>query len=166
MAEVIKFYKQELPATKFVGKWYEESDKIDDTFGHLWGKWFEEGYFDLIESAACGFFEDSDAYCGLCEMTTEGMKYWIGMFLPLDAEVPEGFTSKEFPPKSLGVFYVYGTEPEVYFEECFKKLPENGYEWAKDDNGTQWMIERYACPRYTTPDEKGNIILDQCYFLN
>ena len=25
-----------------------------------------------------------------------------------------------------------------------------------------WYFERYNCPRYTSPDKKGNVILDYC----
>ena len=28
-----------------------------------------------------------------------------------------------------------------------------------------WFLERYNCPRYTVPDEKGNVILDYCAYL-
>ena len=36
--------------------------------------------------------------------------------------------------------------------------------WA-DEEGGVWSFENCTCPRYTTPDEKGNIILDYCYFV-
>ncbi len=32
-------------------------------------------------------------------------------------------------------------------------------------DGAFWFFERYQCPRFTTPDEKGNVILDMCYFV-
>jgi len=34
-----------------------------------------------------------------------------------------------------------------------------------EEDGSLWCIERYCCPRYTTPDEKGKIIMDCCYFV-
>ena len=34
-----------------------------------------------------------------------------------------------------------------------------------DDKGAFWFFERYQCPRFTTPDEFGNVILDTCYFI-
>ncbi|MEE1356150.1 MAG: hypothetical protein UHG68_01150 [Clostridia bacterium] len=33
------------------------------------------------------------------------------------------------------------------------------------DNGGVWSFENCTCPRYTTPDEQGNIIMDYCYFV-
>ena len=31
--------------------------------------------------------------------------------------------------------------------------------------GAEWSFENCLCPRYTTPDEQGNVILDYCYFV-
>jgi hypothetical protein len=45
----------------------------------------------------------------------------------------------------------------------FEKLLEEGYKISDGDAG--WCFERYACPRYTTPDKNGNIILDICFYL-
>ena len=35
----------------------------------------------------------------------------------------------------------------------------------KDQNGAIWSFENCLCPRYTTPDDNGNVILDYCYFV-
>ena len=35
-----------------------------------------------------------------------------------------------------------------------------GCEWNEVSNGERLMAERYVCPRFTEPDENGNIILD------
>ena len=35
----------------------------------------------------------------------------------------------------------------------------------KDENGAIWSFENCLCPRYTTPDDNGNVILDYCYFV-
>ena len=165
MAEIIKFYKQALPKGKFVGKAYSEKDKVNDNFSYLWGQWFENGLFAPLEARAKNFYEDWDAYWGMCGCSDAEMKYWIGMFLPENAEVPEGYDSMDIDACELGVFWIYGVEPDVYRVESQSKLAENGCEWKADKNGIRWMIERYGCPRYTTPDEKGNIILDHCYFI-
>jgi hypothetical protein len=39
---------------------------------------------------------------------------------------------------------------------CLEELKALGYKRKEDD----WCFERYNCPRFTTPDEKGNVILD------
>ncbi|MBU0991466.1 MAG: hypothetical protein KJ737_03135 [Proteobacteria bacterium] len=79
------------------------------------------------------------------------------------------FTDKilDFPESELGVCWIYGKERNVYLKEekCAEKLKEEGIEILSDDKGAIWIVERYGCPRFTTPDDKGNIILDICYFV-
>ena len=50
-------------------------------------------------------------------------------------------------------------------DKCWTKLNEDGYKVIADDEGACWFFERYGCPRFTTPDEKGNVILDICYYV-
>ena len=87
--------------------------------------------------------------------------------MPENTPVPEGYQYHDFPKLSLGVCWVYGKEPDVYMQEerCAKKLEEQGHKIAKDQEGAIWCFERYGCPRFTTPDEKGNIILDICVHI-
>lgn len=33
-------------------------------------------------------------------------------------------------------------------------------------DGAEWSFENCLCPRYTTPGEQGNVILDYCYFVH
>jgi hypothetical protein len=35
--------------------------------------------------------------------------------------------------------------------------------WNYSEKG--WFFERYNSPRFTVPDEKGNVILDICAYL-
>ena len=44
---------------------------------------------------------------------------------------------------------------------ALERLAKEGFEIKGE-----WCFERYCCPRFTTPDEKGNIILDICFYLN
>lgn len=39
---------------------------------------------------------------------------------------------------------------------CLEELKTHGFLRKEDD----WCFERYNCPRFTTPDENGNVILD------
>ena len=39
---------------------------------------------------------------------------------------------------------------------CLEALRAAGFARKGDD----WCFERYNCPRYTTPDGEGNVILD------
>ncbi len=63
MAEIIKSYREAVPAMRFIGKRYSD-------FGH-WGDWFANGWFDTIENAMGGvdsilaLWKDGGAYVGL-----------------------------------------------------------------------------------------------------
>ena len=46
MAEIIKVFKEEVPAMRFIGKKYQNYDG--------WGEWFANGWFDVkIGRASC-----------------------------------------------------------------------------------------------------------------
>ena len=167
MAEITKVYKQNVGAMRFIGKRYGENDRIDGSFGALWGDWFTNGWFGEIEKQIDGhireIYEDGDAYIGLMRETMKDtFEYWIGIFMPPETIVPDGYDFIDFPAGDLGVCWIYGKENEVYMMEgqCGELLEKEGY-----DVNTNFCFERYACPRFTTPDEHGNIILDICFFL-
>ena len=166
MAEIIKAYRENVPAMRFIGKKY-------DNFGH-WGEWFANGWFDEIEAAMGGadaiqkLWKDGGGYIGL-ERRKDGepFEYWLGMFTPADTEVPEGFQFLDFPAASLGICLIYGEEGATHGKagECAPKLAEEGIQVTPDENGAIWSFENCVCPRYTTPDDKGNVILDYCYYI-
>lgn len=84
------------------------------------------------------------------------------MFFPADAEVPEGFEYVNIEPLDYAVCYLYDKEDSRDFftmdthNMCLKELKTHDLVRKEDD----WCFERYHCPRFTTPDEKGNVILD------
>ena len=167
MADIIKTYQQSFPALRFIGKQYGDADRADGTFGTKWGEWFENGWFESIEKESheklSDVYEDGDAYIGLMRGGYgTPFEYWIGMFMPENTNVPEGYDYIDFPKSNLGVCWVYGNENEVYCREgqCIEKLGGEGF-----DVMTEWCFERYACPRFTTPDDKGKIVLDICFFV-
>ena len=174
-AEIIKTYKQEIPALRFIGKKYGSNDlgnRINGMFGKYWHDWLQNGWFGIIEKQinenTKTIYEDGDAYIGL-EKYKEGepFEYWIGMFMPENTPVPDGYEFHDFSKGLLGVCWVYGKQGEVFMQEenCIKKLEKEGYKFLADGNGFQWSFERYGASRFTTPDEKGNIILDMCFYI-
>lgn len=174
MAEVIKAYTQKVPAMRFIGKKYGDSDRVNGGFGEQWGQWFANGWFDVLEKAAGGsdgmkkIYEDGDAYLGMMRWKDgEPFQYWVGMFFPSGMEVPEGFESVDFDESVLGTCWLQGPDGTVYGQEdkCAAKLAEMGCEIISDSEGAFWFFERYGCPRFTTPDENGNIILDICHYI-
>ena len=163
MAEIIRAYREQMPAFRFISKRYGEEDRVNGSFAAKWGEWFSKGWFGELEKLSQGPAGDWDAYIGLCHMKEDGaFEYWIGMFLPPQTQVPEGYASQDFPAAELGVCWVQGTEGEIYQREaeCIKRLEAEGI-----SVGERWSMERYQCPRYTTPDEAGRVILDYCFFV-
>lgn len=170
MAKIIKTYRESLPALRFIGKRYGNEDRVDGNFGNLWHDWFHNGWFKILEEKfdLKSVSENGDAYIGLMRWKEgEPFEYWIGVFCPEAAEVPEGFAFVDFPESDLGVAWVYGQPHEVYCleHECAESFLKAGYKIIPDEKGAYWFFERYACPRFTTPDENGNIILDICYYI-
>jgi len=164
-AEIIKVYKQDVPALRFIGKKYGNNDRVDGMFGKYWGDWHQNGWFNVIEKQTNNplksIYEDGDAYIGLMRGKDGEFEYWIGILMPEGTPAPDGFQYLDFPKGSLGVCWLYGKEDEVYCQEekCEKELEKAGLSPA------DWCMERYCCPRFTTPDEKGNVILDICFYL-
>ena len=168
--EIIKAYRQSVGASRFIGKRYTNSDRgPSGLFDIKWMEWNEKGWFDLIQKQIKGSFkvsyEESKSPIGLmCQETGkfETFEYWIGYFTPENTDVPEGFEYVDFPKSELGVCWMYGNEDEVFCLEasCATRLTNEGFEIITD-----WLFERYAYPRFDVPDEKGNIILDICFFI-
>lgn len=169
MSKIKKIYTQSLPAMKLVGKCYHEDEKQNGTFAAKWAEWFAKDWFSplLLPEAAGEPFEDCNAYIGLCRCKEgEPFAYWIGVFMPLDAPVPDGYESVEFKACEIAVCWIYGKEPEIYSTCCLDALKQQGYEWTADRDGIRWCFERYVCPRFTQPDRDGNVILDMCFSIN
>lgn len=172
MYDIVRTYKQAIPAMRFIGIKYGDEDRINGGFGSKWGEWFETDRFNKLESLITddlsGVYEDFDSYIGLMRCKEgEKFEYWIGMFLPEGTIAPEGYEYIDFSASSLGVCWLYGSETELYCkeDECAKKLSEEGYEIVDDKIGALWFFERYGCTRFTNPDERGNVILDICFFV-
>jgi len=171
MAEVINTYKQRLPATRFIGKMYRNEDRVNGLFSARWGDWFQNGWFDEIEKTPgynAAFYEDTNAYIGMMRYKDgEPFQYWIGMFTPAGTTVPEGFVFFDLPASMLGVCWIHGSEPDVYGKDdlVMEAFREKNIVPVTDADGAFWFFERYGCPRFTTPDEDGYIILDHCYFI-
>ena len=101
---------------------------------------------------------------GAMRAEQEGFSYWIGMFFPPETEAPEGFESMDVPAGDLAVGYIKGPDDgELYsqHEAIAAIIAQRG--WTPDYS--QICFERYNCPRFTTPDEHGEVILDYGIYL-
>lgn len=168
MAEIIKAYQERMPAMRFIGKIYTNKDRVNGTYAAKWGEWHTQGWFQVLEELKKAPQGEWDSYIGMCRVKDgEEFQYWIGMFLPENAEVPAGFSYQDFPASELGICWVRGLEKEVYMkdEDCIKRLLADGIPVGPGLDGAWWCMERYQCPRFTTPNENGQIILDYCFFI-
>lgn len=171
MPEIIKTYTQTVPAMRFIGKKYGDEDRVNGGFGKLWSEWLSNGWFEVLQTT-CGsenVYEDGDATIGLMRWKEgEPFEYWIGVFCPRDSVVPEGHAHVDFPESEFSVTWLYGKEEELFGQEqkCAERLEKKGYRVIPDELGAYWFFERYVCPRFTTPDEHGNVVLDICHFID
>ena len=141
------------PATRLIGKKYEH--------GPNWGEWWANDWFSVLEKNK-RLPMNGDAYIGAVHIVNGMPEYFIGMFFPLDTNVPDGFDFVDIEPLDYAVCYLYDKEGSDAFyamethNMCLEELKSLGLKRKEDD----WCFERYNCPRFTTPDENGNVILD------
>ena len=135
-AKIVKTEKLLRPACRLTGLRYTEADRKNGSFSHKWAEWFSQGLFAPLEQAPRdpdGFLDGS--YVGAMRMA---------------------------PEETCALFWIYGSESsgELYGMSaealCQAELDRRG--WVRKDAG--WHFERYNCPRFTTPDAQGNVILD------
>lgn len=179
MPEIIKCYRQKTPAHRLIGMKYGDADRVNGSFGAKWSEWFQNDRFGRLErsvpegSANLGEeYGDCGAYLGFMRCSpNEPFEYWIGIFFTAGTPVPESFEYIDLPAGDLGTCWIYGKESEGLYgmhDACYKKMEENGFSVRNDfgnDKEEFFFFERYACPRFTTDDEKGNKILDYCFYI-
>ena len=151
--KILEVKRESFPAVRLIGKKYEH--------GPNWGEWWQKDWFSVLEQKE-RHTVNGDAYIGAVHIVDGMPEYWIGMFFPVDTEVPEGFDFVDMEALEYAVCYLYDKEGSGDFysmethEMCLEELKSLGLKRKEDD----WCFERYNCPRFTTPDEAGNVILD------
>lgn len=169
MASIVKAEKLSLPALRLIGRRYTDADRKNGVFSEKWEEWFGTGLFDPLEKLpqpkGDSFLDGS--YIGAMRMVNGAFEYWIGMFFPQDCAAPEGYEQADLPGGSCALLWIYGNEAsgELYGMDavrlCYAEMERQG--WMELEGG--WQFERYHCPRFTTPDGGGNVILDYGIFL-
>lgn len=166
---IIKVYKEKMPCVKLIGKRYTNKDRDESgTFAGYWQQCFKEGWPEILRQCESLPGVSDDLVGAMRVVGGDGdFEYWIGALFAPAAETPDGFESAEIPAGDLGVCWLYGNDKsgELYGMEASNMsmgaFAEQG--WTFSEQG--WFFERYNCPRFTTPDEKGNVILDICAYL-
>lgn len=166
--EIVNTYKEHLPAVKLIGKRYTNQDRDESgTFARYWQAWFQDDCPAAL-TACAGIAGLSEDFVGAMRIMGEDeFEYWIGGLFAPSATAPDGFEAVDIPAVEIGVCWLYGNDEsgELYGAEAsdlsMAALSEKG--WKFSEKG--WFFERYNCPRFTSPDEKGNVILDICAYL-
>lgn len=151
--KILKVERKSCLAARLIGKKYEGSPN--------WGEWWENDWFAVLETNESLSF-NGDAYIGAVHIVDGAPEFWIGMLFPAGTVVPHGFEYADIEPLEYAVCYLYGKQGggEFYGMDthnmCLEELKARGLKRKEDD----WCLEICNCPRFTTPDENGNVILD------
>jgi predicted transcriptional regulator YdeE len=176
-AEIIKTFIEHLPDVRFIGKRYIDKERINGGFVHYWNEWFKKGWFDKlqelpqIENVESGFIGLSG--CSN-DFYMDSFEYWIGMMLPSNTSVPEGYLYIDIPNGDVAVCWIYGNAEnrELYGKQtdhlCMAKLRETGLienahirsNFKGVDNEWFWTFERYSSRIIKTIDN-GNLVLNK-----
>jgi len=155
--EMKNVFTEKIPAFRLIGKKYY----MNDDWSQKWEEFFQNGWFDILEKS--GGNSEFD-YLGMKRIKNGELEYWIGMIFPENAEIPRAFEFVDVEELDYVVFWLYGKSGELTGMSCHEKCLEELKEIERKRKEDNWCIERYNCPRFTTPDEKGNVILD--YYIS
>ena len=162
--KIISTSRQPVPALRFIGKKYSDADRVDGLFSAKWDDWFENDWFSQLE--ALGPLDGWADYMGLMGHEDGEFKYWIGMFLPADTPVPDGFGHMDYPACNLGVCRLHGREDSIYGNEpmCCDRLQQEGDVML--DQEFICFERDLACddPAVKSLPE-GEMLLDICFFI-
>jgi hypothetical protein len=160
-----KVYKQQLPILRFIGKKYIKTSETENVL-RLLDNWQINGWFDDIEKQSITdykkYFKGGDAYINLVRNKEGSLSgHWMGMFVPKETEIPQGYEAIDFPKMNIGVCCVYGKRDDIvnYETECRNKLTEEGFALEN----AQWYFRRFNWHRFFEEDLYGKRLLDYCY---
>lgn len=164
MAKLIKLEAMELPKVYVVGK--EIKVKMEDVMGAgnpipaFWEKCIAEGIFELLGKQSMyaggdwvGFMTDWSEADGT-------FIYSCGMMLTEGVAPTAEYTVHEIAPSKVWVSWIQGKD---IADVCCNAHCLTGAalkEKGQDLDKIKWTMEVYNCPRFTTADENGEIVLD------
>ena len=164
MTEIVKAFRERVPAARLIGKRYSMAE--EGAASH-WGEWFENGWFLPLEMLGALKESEGAFYGFMVARGEEDREYWIGMLFPAGTQAPEGYESLDLPEGEAGVCYLraYEQDPTLYtmHAACVRALRQAGMDAPEGAGSAEQPVlcfERYNCPRFTTPDDEGRVILD------
>ncbi len=163
---IIKTYKQEIPALRFIGKKYTETEFSEKSVLNSLDDWCFKKMFDaILETSHEGLdFGGANSYIGLMKNADGKVsEYWIGMFMPQGTAVPQVYEMIDFPSSTLAVCGVYGKRDAIinYDSECRKKLTEEGIQLKNEG----WFFQRFNWRDFFKEDKFGKRVLEYCYYF-
>ena len=99
--KLLEIKKESCPATRLIGRKY--------TGAPNWGEWFQNDWFSALEVNP-RIPLNGDAYIGAVHIVNGMPERWIGMFFPVDTQVPEGFEFIDIEALDYAVCYLSDKE--------------------------------------------------------
>lgn len=167
MIHITNKYQETLPNVRLIGQRYSNADRDNNgSFGAHWATWFAAHRFAALEPLAADI-PDGNAYLGCMRSINGEFEYWIGMFCKPDSIVPSGYEFIDIPASTIGTCWLQGKEEtgELYGMEAYEAVMASIQEMGWNYDESKWMLERYQCPRFTSKDAEGYVVLDYCAFL-
>lgn len=170
MTKLIQFQLFDLPPCRIVGKelLIPRMDDQNNPVPAFWGRCFAEDVFAPLEKMTDALFPDAlydaaGAYLDwIGDLQPDGScRCIVGMVMKPGSTPPKGYAFKDLPACQLALGQVKGPESEIYAAAERLILPL--VKQAGKSVGS-YILEVYACPRFTTPDPVDHtVILD--YYL-
>ena len=165
MAKLVNFTVIDLPDLFAVGKVLQtnmaEVSKANP-IPAFWDACFTDGTFNQIEKSSETLYNPD--YIGLMynyNAATGDFCYMCGMLLTKEYLPSSDFRSYHLEPIKTAISWIRGADTIEICSKAhdlsMKAIHDEGYDWA---NAAGWVIELYNCPRFTSPDSEGHLILD------
>ncbi len=121
----------------------------DNPIPAFWTKCFSDGTIATLESEPRRINPDVLlGWCGDYNPEDHYFTYVIGVFIPLDAQTPEGMTAIEIPTSRFAVATIEGVEPDIFImahELTFQKIEEQGLEYDPQRGcEIEWYDDRFC----------------------
>ena len=161
MPTLVKFDVRQLPGLTVAGRAVRVrmADEMDDPVSELWSRCHGDGTIDELD--ALDRFDDAHVgWMGDFDAKTQSFVYLAGVLLAHGASVPDGFDVRTIDPCRAAVGWVQGWPDELVpnaQELTETAMAETGLQ-TDDDAG--WAMELYSRPRWDTPADNGEVVLD------